>query len=132
MDPQKIVRSHLKKAAVIVSHGSKAKNFDKDLKRLIGKIRRGGEFNAVVSAYLEINSPSIPEAIDACVRKGAREVRVLPYFLLSGRHVTEHIPAIVAGSRRTHKKKARIILCPYLGFHEKIVFVAKERLLRAR
>lgn len=117
---------------MIVSHGSKADGFDKDLKKLVARIRRGREFGAVVSAYLEINSPSIPEAIDACVRKGAREVRVLPYFLLSGRHVTEHIPQIVDESRRRHKKKARIILCPYLGFHKKIVSVAKERLLHGK
>ena len=122
----------MKKAAVIVSHGSKAKGFDADLKKIIGRIRRESSFDLVVSAYLEINTPSIPEAIEICVRKGAREVRVLPYFLLSGRHVTEHIPALVAEARQKHRDSAKIILCPYLGFHKNIVSVAKERLLSGR
>lgn len=122
----------MKKAAVIVSHGSKAKGFDADLKKLVRQVRRESGFAFVVSAYLEINAPSIPKAIEICIRKGAREVRVLPYFLLSGRHVTEHIPAIVAEARQKHRDAAKIVLCPYLGFDKKIVSVVNERLSHAR
>jgi len=50
----------------------------------------------VLVAHLELAEPSIPEAIEAAIAAGAREVRVLPWFLSAGRHVSEDIPARVA------------------------------------
>ena len=79
-------------------------------------------------AYLEINPPSIMDAIDSAVRDGCRDIRVLPYFLLSGLHVVRDIPSIVRRAKIKHKKHAHVRLCPYLGFDERIVAVAKDRL----
>ena len=81
----------------------------------------------MICAYLEINSPSISQAIERAIRRGAREVRVVPYFVLSGRHVSEHIPAIIRQARKRHGPKVTIGLRPYLGFDERIVAVVKER-----
>lgn len=78
-------------------------------------------------AYLEINTPSIPEAIDRAARAGSRDIRVLPYFLLTGRHVLEDIPRIILEAKKKHPKTA-IRLCPYLGYDERIVAVARDRL----
>lgn len=86
----------------------------------------------VTSAFLEINSPSISEAVDACVASGAKTVRILPYFLLTGRHVRSDIPAIAKSARLRHRGRARIVLCPYLGFDPKIVDVLLKRLSLSR
>ncbi len=114
-------------AVVLVGHGSKAKAFDGAMKRVAASLRKGA-FSSVRCAYLEITAPSIPEAIGRAVREGARDVRVVPYFVLSGRHIREHIPQIVAGERARWKGKAKIVLCPYLGYDERIVAVVKDRL----
>lgn len=92
---------------------------------------RLGSFREVTCAYLEINPPSIPEALLRAVRRGARDIRVLPYFVLAGNHVREDIPRIVRFEARRWKRKAKIRLCPYLGYHEKIVSVVKERIQHA-
>ena len=83
---------------------------------------------SVVCAYLEINKPSISDAILRAVRKGAREVRILPYFLLEGKHVVRDIPMIVRQARARHGAKVRIRLCPYLGYDTRIVSVVRDRL----
>jgi len=57
---------------------------------------------------------------------------VLPYFLLMGVHIKEDIPKIVRLLRRKYRAKIKIILCPYLGYHEKIVSVVSQRLGEGR
>jgi sirohydrochlorin cobaltochelatase len=116
-------------AVILVGHGSKARGFDRAMKRVAGRLRKGVP-GPVRCAYLEINAPSIAQAVRRSVRGGAREVRILPYFLLTGNHVQKDIPRIVRQARREHGSKARIRLCPYLGYDERIVAVVKDRLRR--
>ena len=116
-------------AVILIGHGSKARGFDRPMKRVAAALRRGVP-GPVRCAYLEINAPSIPEAIGQAVRRGAREVRLVPYFVLSGRHVTRHIPQIVREEKKRYGKKVRITLCPYLGYDSRIVGVVKDRLRR--
>ena len=145
MDPEGIVRSRLngrrqktedgkqKKnrgntAIILVSHGSKFSGFDAPLKKLRRILLKKNPLNIFLLAYLEINSPSISEAIDRCVRQGASHIKVLPYFVLGGNHTKVHIPEIVSEAKKKYRNQAKIMLCPYLGFHERIVEVVKERL----
>ena len=112
---------------VLVGHGSKAAHFDGAMKRVASRLRRG-PYHLVRCAYLEITSPSIPEAVREAVEKGAREVRVLPYFVLSGRHIRQDIPQIVSAEKKRWRGRTRIVLCPYLGYDERIVGVVRDRL----
>ncbi len=121
-----------KSAVLIVGHGSRLKGFERSMEKVAASLRRDRRFFLVRCAYLEITSPLIPQAIDACVRKGAREVRLMPYFLLMGNHVKFDIPEIASKARKKYQGKVKIVLCPYLGFHEKIVAVVKERLKKAK
>ena len=118
-----------KPAVVLVGHGSKARGFDAAMRRVARALRTEKRFGEVCCGFLEVSQPSIPQAIRSCIRRGAREVRVLPYFVLTGKHVTQDMPRIVADAAKRHRKKAKIVLCPYLGFHPKLVSVVKERIL---
>ncbi|MCG3176778.1 MAG: Sirohydrochlorin cobaltochelatase [Candidatus Omnitrophica bacterium] len=122
-------RSSAKPAVVLVAHGSRAAGFDRPVKRLAASLRRDGRYHSVHVAYLEITAPDVATAIGQALSSGASSVRVLPYFLLGGRHVQEDLPRLCARARVLHRG-ADIKLCPYLGFHEKIVSVVHERLRR--
>jgi len=75
----------------------------------------GGASAATVRpAYLEITEPSIPDAIDAAVRDGAGEVRLLPYFLHPGNHVAVDLPRIVDEARTRHPATA-VVLLEHIG-----------------
>lgn len=113
---------------MLVGHGSKARGFDAAMRRVASALRKDPRYQKVLCAFLEVSSPSIPEAVSACVRQGAREVRVLPYFVLTGKHVIRDIPEIVREAARFHRGSARIVLCPYLGFDARIVAVVKQRI----
>ena len=69
-------------------------------------------------------APDVRPVAERC----SRVVRVLPYFLLTGNHVKKDIPRIVREARRFHRGRARVVLCPYLGYDERIAAVAADRL----
>lgn len=115
-----------------MGHGSRLRGFEKTMKQVASSLRRTRKFFMVKCAYLEITAPSIPSAIDTCVKKGAGEVKIVPYFLLLGNHVKSDIPKIAAQAKKKHRGKTKILLCPYLGFHEKIVEVVTQRLEQAK
>ena len=117
-----------KKAALLVGHGSKAPGFQAAMEKTARRLRADKHFTGVALAYLDITPPSIPEAIDRLAARGIKEILVLPYFLQLGRHVREHVPAIVARAAESYRGKVRIVLCPYLGYDERIVSVVKKRL----
>jgi sirohydrochlorin ferrochelatase len=116
-----------KPSVILVGHGSKLRGFDWAMKRVAKSLKKG-PFACVICAYLEITKPSIPQAVKKALRFSS-EVRLVPYFLLSGRHINEHIPQIAADERKKWPK-AKIVLRPYLGFDERIADVVKERAIR--
>jgi sirohydrochlorin ferrochelatase len=101
---------------ILVAHGSRREASNQEIRALTEALaRRAGErFDRVSCAFLELAEPSIPDAIEQALASGASEVVVLPYFLSAGRHMAEHIPALVEEKRREHPG-AEIKLTPYLG-----------------
>ena len=104
------------KHLILVAHGSRRVESNDEVRRLTAtlhaKARR--RFGGVSYAFLELEHPSIVEAIDAAVANGAREVIVLPYFLAAGRHVVEDIPREVETKQRQYPE-VKFRIAPYLG-----------------
>jgi len=121
-----------KRAVLIVGHGSRLKGSQKSIEQLVNRLKDDRRFPIVYGAYLSYRLPSIPAAVDRCVREGADEILILPYFLSIGSHVKSDIPRLVSLAQKKYGQKTKIRLSPYLGYHEKIVAVVKERLEAAR
>ena len=118
----------MKVSVVLIGHGSKVKGFEAPMKKVAQDLVATGRYRDVVPAYLEIATPSIGAAIHRCIRRGATTVKLLPYFLLLGAHVTEDLPAIALQAKKKFHSRASIQLCPYLGYDPKIAEVAEKRL----
>lgn len=104
------------KALILVAHGSRRKVSNIEViqiaTRLANQVR--GNYEYVGYAFLELAPPSIPEAIEQAIQKGAKEVVILPYFLSAGRHVHEDVPEFVLQKQKEHPA-IKITLAPYLG-----------------
>lgn len=87
-------------ALVVTAHGSRRKASNDEVITLTEHIRAlaGERFTLVESAFLELAEPSIPQALENCVRKGATRITIAPYFLAGGTHVVKDIPDIVAAA----------------------------------
>ncbi|HET8808572.1 MAG TPA: CbiX/SirB N-terminal domain-containing protein [Methylophaga sp.] len=91
-----------KKALLLVAHGSRRAASNQEVVRLAGQLQVDlkTDFAVVKAAFLELAEPSIPDGIESCVKAGADSVVVLPYFLNTGRHVAEDIPAEIDKARQ--------------------------------
>ena len=107
------------KAVLVVSHGSHSLKTKREVAALIRKLRRQTKIPIVKFAFLEIESPSIPEGIDLCVKKGAKEILITLNFLNSGKHVDEDIPRIIRETKTKYPAMKFKITKP-VGQHPKI------------
>ena len=82
---------------------------------LATKVRKryGDQFPIIHSAFLELADPLIPFGLQKCIDEGAESINVLPYFLNSGRHVTEDIPTIVNSFKEN--TSVEINITPHIG-----------------
>ncbi len=87
---------------LIISHGSHYPKTKKEIKELVEKLRERITFGIVEYAFLEIESPSIPEAIDLCAQRGANEIVLILNFLNSGKHVDGDILLIINDARKKY------------------------------
>ena len=114
-------------AVLLIAHGSRRAEANADLDRLAEMLRARGTCPIVETAYLEVAAPDIPTGAERCVSRGAREVRMLPYFLSAGAHVVEDLEQFRADlSVRWPEVDFR--LCPHLGLHPLMVEIVIDRL----
>ena len=81
----------MRTAIVLIAHGSRREEANAELRQLAAAIGALRPEAVVVPAFLELAEPSIPEAVQSCVAQGARDVRLFPYFLSAGVHVTRDL-----------------------------------------
>lgn len=110
------------KQLLIVAHGSRRKASNQEVKILASQValRLNLPDTAVQAAFLELASPSIGEAIDACFQQGCSELTVLPYFLSAGTHVVGDVPAEIAQAQNKWPDKS-ITLLPHIGAAEAMI-----------
>ncbi|MCW8900058.1 MAG: CbiX/SirB N-terminal domain-containing protein [Gammaproteobacteria bacterium] len=104
------------KALLLVAHGSRRKQSNDEVVILADKLKSNcsDSYEIIHAAFLELAETLIPAGIQKCVDDGAKSIVVLPYFLNSGRHVTEDIPNIV-NDTRLHYPDIKIKIAPHLG-----------------
>ena len=107
------------KAVLLVSHGSYSPKTKMEISALVEILRKRLPERKVEYAFLEIESPNIPQGIDKCVSQGASEVVVALNFLNAGRHVDEDIPAIMFAAQAKYPH-IKLAITQALGQHPKI------------
>ena len=121
----------MKRAVLLVGHGSKVEGSDEAMNQVINELRKRDLATLFQSAFLELQSPNIPDGINLCIEQGADEVIVVPYFVQTGRHVVQDIPRLIDEAKALHPK-IFISLANYLGFDSRMVSVVEDRIKQAR
>ncbi len=117
-------------AILLIAHGSRVESANADLVRLAERIAARRPELIVEHAYLELAEPTIGQGFQACVERGATEVRMLPWFLSAGGHVTSDLEAFRQRFANQHAD-VRCLLCPPLGLHPLMTEVLLDRLEQA-
>lgn len=123
-----------KTAVILVDHGSRRAESNDMLLKVVELFRSriaaggaGADYAIVEPAHMELAEPSIGTAFDACVKRGATRVVVMPYFLLPGRHWAQDIPNLTAEAAKRHPGVEFLVTAP-LGLHPLIAQVIESRI----
>lgn len=118
------------KAAILVGHGSLRKASGAAMIRLAALLRREGAFPVATAGFLNFSQPTFMEAVARCVRKGATEVSVQPYFLISGYYVRVGLPKLVAEAQAAHPE-VTFRLAEAFDDHPALTELTRKRALEA-
>ena len=119
--------SKTREALLVLVHGSPRPTANADMFRVVDAVRKRGLFPIVEVGFLECNTPDIPTAIDRCAAEGATSIRVVPYFLHTGTHVAEDLPAFLEAGQRRHPQ-IEFLLGDYLGRSPILTEILQERI----
>ncbi|MBI1313507.1 cobalamin biosynthesis protein CbiX [bacterium] len=114
-------------AVLLIAHGSRRLEANQDLVAVAEALRTTDEYDLVVPSYLELAEPSIPDGARKCVELGASEVRMLPYFLSAGSHVTRDLERF-RNDLAAEFPAVSFKLCPPLGLHPLMLDIIRDRL----
>jgi sirohydrochlorin ferrochelatase len=114
-------------AVLLIAHGSRRHEANADLVRLAELLRAQGTYPVVEISYLELAVPDISTGGAACVARGATIVKMLPYFLSAGAHVTDDLRQFQHDLSERFPN-VRFELCPPLGLHPLMIEIVLARL----
>ncbi|MBS4021047.1 MAG: CbiX/SirB N-terminal domain-containing protein [Dethiobacter sp.] len=116
----------MKKAILLVGHGSRRDEANKALERLCGLVgeKRGGAI--VAHAYLQFAAPDLPAALGMLAATEVEEVIIVPVFLCEGVHIKEDIPAILAAEAAKYPHM-RLVPAPVLGIDQRMAQIVWDR-----
>jgi sirohydrochlorin ferrochelatase len=117
----------MKRAVLLVDHGSRLPETQAALEQVAARVRHRLPDRIVRVAHLELARPNVAEGVDACVADGANEVVIQPYFLFPGAHATQDLPALARAAAGRHPGVS-IRVAESLGVHEGLIDAILERI----
>ncbi len=115
-------------AVLLIAHGSRRAAANQDLVQLAQQVADSGGYQIVEVSYLELAEPDIAAGGRNCVRRGARRVLLMPYFLSAGVHVVNDMEE-QRSALSAEFPEVEFILCPHLGLHPLMVEIVLGRLV---
>lgn len=117
-------------AVIVVDHGSRFDEANVMLEEVCRAYQQVTGMAIVVPAHMELAAPDIAQAFAECVRQGATEIVILPYFLSPGRHSTHDIPRVAAAAAVNYPGVQYSVAEP-LGLDSRMVQIMHRRVLEA-
>jgi len=115
---------------IVFAHGSRIEAANQAVRSAAQDLARSGGFALVEAAFLELGTPSLPEAADLLVERGIERLVILPYFLTPGMHLERDLPVLVRAITNKYKDLT-VTVTPSLDGHPGLVEVLSDRLRSA-
>lgn len=117
-------------AFIAVAHGSRDPRSAATVSALVAEIARTRPDLDVRLAFLDLNTPSVEQVVDAVAAQGHTDAVVVPLLLGSAFHARVDLPGILAAARRRHPL-LRITQAHVLGTGEPLVTALREQVVSA-
>lgn len=111
---------------ILCDHGSRRPDADLAMRAFGRAYEQRGWFAIVEIAHMELEEPSIDEAFDRCVARGADVVVIAPLFFWPGKHWTSDIPELAADAASRHSSVPYLVAGP-VGTHPLLADLVQAR-----
>lgn len=108
------------KAILYIGHGTRSKKGAGEAIAFVQRVMAQIDIPIQEVSFLELTDPSIAEGLARCVERGAREITVVPLFLLAAGHIKHDIPMILASLQEKY---------PYIHMEVRDPFGVQESML---
>ena len=116
-----------KKAIILMGHGSRVPDAGKGMEKVASRLRELSISDIVDVCYMERLGPRFGQVFEKCIKLGATEVILIPYFLHLGLHTRTDIPAMMKLEAAKHPD-VKLIFGKNLGFDELLVDLVIKRI----
>ena len=112
-------------ALIIIAHGSKRESANDEIKNLCSTLKTKLEpkpFATIQYCFLELTEPDLLSCIASVVQSfpALKTIRVLPYFLSSGKHVDHDIPKLIE-KLHAHYPAVDFVCDDYIGKNQALI-----------
>ncbi len=120
---------------IILAHGSRGERGETEVARVLEEVAGGVKALLVpgveiTGAALQFNRPGLEEAVASLVQRGVSRVVIMPYFLFSGKHITEHVPELIEKLKGVYPGRQFVVASP-LGVDERFIGHVARRIEEA-
>jgi sirohydrochlorin ferrochelatase len=115
-----------KSALLVMVHGSPRPASNGSMFQVVEQVRATNAFDLVEVGFMELNEPSIPDAIDTLAGQGATSVVAVPYFLHTGTHVADDLPTLLEEAQEKYPE-VDFSMGDYLGHDPLLMDVLAQR-----
>ena len=115
------------RAVIILGHGSRVPEAGKDMETVATLLKKDYNLEMVEACQMSRLGPHYPETLAKCVKNGATEVVVIPYFLNSGLHIRLDIPEMMKEEAEKYPH-VKMIFGRHLGFDPKFADIIYRRI----
>ncbi|MFI4983046.1 MAG: sirohydrochlorin chelatase [Nevskiales bacterium] len=118
------------KATILFAHGARNPDWAQPILAIRDTMLAREPSARVEAAFLEFISPLLPDAIDALVAEGFRDIVIVPIFMAQSGHTKRDLPALLDAARARHADLSIAIALP-IGEAPAVVAAIAEYALSA-
>ncbi|WP_339044955.1 CbiX/SirB N-terminal domain-containing protein [Candidatus Zinderia endosymbiont of Aphrophora alni] len=114
-----MINNNLKKSLILLSHGSKNKNWIKIFKKIKKIIKLNINTINIYLAFLTKTKPNIYTVIKNNIKLKINKIIIIPIFLSNGLHIKKDLPKIIKKIKK--KYSLNIKICDIITKDKKIL-----------
>jgi sirohydrochlorin ferrochelatase len=112
---------------LLLAHGSREGDTEKTMRQITEYVKAELNIDMIEESYLQFRDKNLEKGLESLIRRGADDIRVIPYFLFEGVHIKEDIPAEIAEFSKKHPD-VRITLGRTLGADKRLAEIVADRI----
>lgn len=112
---------------LILAHGSRRKETESVLASVVEKLKKKVDVKLIETAFLQFSERDLEKGLLSLKEEGATSIKVIPYFLFDGVHITEDIPAELEAFQSKYGEMP-ISLEPTLGDDDRLAMILADKI----